>query len=34
MRKALEIAFKEGEKRHCPVMLDTDAELKRDNTNF
>ena len=30
MRKALEIAFKEGEKRHCPVMLDTDAELKRD----
>mgnify|MGYP004441393093 FL=1 len=30
MRKALEIAFEEGKKRGCPVILDTDAKLKRD----
>lgn len=30
MRKALDIAFEDGKKRHCPVLLDTDAVLKRD----
>lgn len=30
MRKALEIAFEDGNKRHCPVLLETDAVLKRD----
>lgn len=30
MRKVLEIAYEEGRKRHCPVVLDTDAVLKRD----
>lgn len=30
MRKAMEIAFEDGRKRNCPVILDTDAELKRD----
>lgn len=30
MRKALDIAFEEGKKRHCPVLLETDAVLKRD----
>lgn len=30
MRKALDIAFEEGRKRQCPVLLDTDAALKRD----
>ena len=30
MRKALEIAFEEGKKRGCPVILDTDAKLKCD----
>ena len=30
MRKALEIAFEDGKKRHCPVLLETDAVLKRD----
>lgn len=30
MRKALEIAFDEGRKRGCPVLLETDAVLKRD----
>lgn len=30
MRKALEIAFEDGNKRRCPVLLETDAVLKRD----
>ena len=30
MRKALEIAFEDGKKKHCPVLLETDAVLKRD----
>ena len=30
MRKALEIAFREGEKRNLPCILDTDGRLKRD----
>lgn len=30
MRKVLEIAFEEGRKRGCPVLLETDAVLKRD----
>lgn len=30
MRKALDIAFEDGRKRGCPVLLDTDAALKRD----
>ena len=30
MRKVLDIAFEEGRKRNCPVLLDTDAKLKRD----
>ena len=30
MRKALEIAFGEGIRRDCPVLLETDAVLKRD----
>lgn len=30
MRQALDIAFEEGKKRNCPVLLDTDAALKRD----
>lgn len=30
MRKALEIAFEDGRKRNCPVLLETDAVLKRD----
>ena len=30
MRKVLDIAFEDGKKRHCPVLLDTDAVLKRD----
>lgn len=30
MRKALDIAFEDGKRRGCPVLLDTDAELKRD----
>ena len=30
MRQALDIAFEEGRKRNCPVILDTDAALKRD----
>lgn len=30
MRKALDIAFEEGRKKGCPVILDTDAVLKRD----
>lgn len=30
MRKALEIAFDEGIRRDCPVLLETDAVLKRD----
>ena len=30
MRKVLDIAFEEGRKRGCPVLLETDAVLKRD----
>ena len=30
MRKVLDIAFDEGRKKQCPVILDTDAVLKRD----
>ena len=30
MRKALEIAFEDGRKSGCPVILETDAVLKRD----
>lgn len=30
MRKALEIAFEDGRKRNCPVLLETDAVMKRD----
>ena len=30
MRKALDIAFDEGRKRGVPVLLETDAALKRD----
>lgn len=30
MRKVLDIAFEEGKKMNCPVILDTDAVLKRD----
>lgn len=30
MRKALDIAFEDGRKRSCPVLLETDAMLKRD----
>ena len=30
MRKALDIAFEDGRKKHCPVILETDAVLKRD----
>lgn len=30
MRRALDIAFDDGKKRHCPVLLETDAVLKRD----
>lgn len=30
MRKVLDIAFEEGRKRGCPVILETDAVLKRD----
>lgn len=30
MRKVLDIAFNEGRKRGCPVLLETDAVLKRD----
>lgn len=30
MRKALDIAFEEGRKKGCPVILETDAVLKRD----
>lgn len=30
MRKVLDIAFDEGKRRNCPVMLETDAILKRD----
>lgn len=30
MRKALDIAFDEGQRRGCPVLLETDAVLKRD----
>ena len=29
MSKVLEIAYDETEKRHCPVVLETDAVLKR-----
>ena len=30
MRKVLDIAYEEGKKLGCPVLLDTDAALKRD----
>lgn len=30
MRKVLELAYDEGRKHRCPVVLDTDAALKRD----
>lgn len=30
MRKVLDIAYEEGRKRNCPVLLETDAVLKRD----
>ena len=30
MRKALDIAFEDGRKKQCPVILETDAVLKRD----
>ena len=30
MRKVLNIAFDEGKRRNCPVILETDARLKRD----
>lgn len=30
MRQVIEIAYAEGRKRHCPVVLETDARLKRD----
>ena len=30
MRKVLDIAFDEGKRRNCPVLLETDAILKRD----
>lgn len=30
MRKVLDIAFEDGRKRGCPVLLETDAVLKRD----
>ena len=30
MRKVLDIAFDEGKRRSCPVLLETDALLKRD----
>lgn len=30
MRKAIDIAYEEGRRRHCPVVLETDAKLKRD----
>lgn len=30
MRRAIDIAYEEGRRRHCPVVLETDAKLKRD----
>lgn len=30
MRRVIEIAYEEGRKWHCPVVLETDARLKRD----
>lgn len=30
MRKVIDIAYAEGRRRHCPVVLETDARLKRD----
>ena len=30
MRKVIEIAYEEGRRRRCPVVLETDARLKRD----
>ena len=30
MRKVIDIAYEEGRRRHCPVVLETDARLKRD----
>ena len=30
MRKVLNLAYAEGNRRNCPVVLDTDAVLKRD----
>lgn len=30
MRKVIDIAYEEGRRRHCPVVLETDAKLKRD----
>ena len=30
MRKVLNLAYVEGKRRNCPVVLDTDAVLKRD----
>lgn len=30
MRKVIDIAYEEGRRRQCPVVLETDARLKRD----